>query len=159
MKYLYVLASDDSDYYFEQALLSITSLRMRMSVAFVSLLVDDITEAGLTGKRKEIIELVDELKSIKIDERFDKKARSRWLKTSMREHITGDFLYIDCDTVIAEDLSSIDNIDADIGAVLDGHMTLSDSAVFRSKFLQDKKNENTKLGFVSVFNSNVFFIG
>ncbi|GHT86405.1 hypothetical protein FACS1894137_11940 [Spirochaetia bacterium] len=122
MKYVYVLVSDESDYYFEQALMSITSLKMQMPAGFVVLLIDDITEKTLSGKRRDILELVDELKVVEIESKFNKKARSRWLKTTMREHIQGDFLYIDCDTVIAEDLSDIAKLDIELGGVPDSHV-------------------------------------
>jgi len=156
MKYLYVLTSDDSDYYLEQTLLSITSLRLYMPDAFVVLLVDDVTEANLTGKRAEILKLITELKSIKIDSRFNKKARSRWLKTSMRMHITGDFFYIDNDTIIAGDLSSIENIDADIAAVLNDHIYLSEFVKTR---LHRMNVYYKKLGFVHFSSWKYFFNG
>jgi hypothetical protein len=41
----------------------------------------------MIGKRKEILSHVNELKIITIDGHFNKKARSRWLKTSMRQHL------------------------------------------------------------------------
>jgi hypothetical protein len=121
VKYLYVLVSDKNDYYYEQALLSITSLKMRMPDSFVSLLIDDLTEKTFIDKRHDIIELVNELKVIKIEAMFNKKARSRWLKTSMRQHIEGDFLFIDCDTVITDNLDNIFDKNINLAAVLDLH--------------------------------------
>jgi hypothetical protein len=122
MKYVYILVSNESDYYYEQALMSMTSLKMHTPNGFISLLIDDVTEKTFTGKRKDILAIVDELKVIEIEGRFNKKARSRWLKTTMREHIAGDFLYIDCDTVIADDLSDVFSLDVDLGAVPDSHV-------------------------------------
>jgi lipopolysaccharide biosynthesis glycosyltransferase len=158
IKYLYVLASDDSDYYLEQTLMSITSLRMHAPSAFVSLLMDDVTEKALIDKRKNILELVNEVKIIEIDSQFNKKARSRWLKTSMRQHIEGDFLYIDGDTIICEDLKEVENFDMDLGAVLDCHVPLHDH--IRKKYIQNSE----KLLGLSVssktdkyFNSGVLF--
>jgi hypothetical protein len=135
IKYLYVLASDDSDYYLEQTLMSITSLKMYTPNAFVSLLIDDVTEKALVGKRRNILEFINEVKIIKIDSQFNKKARSRWLKTSMRQHIEGDFLYIDGDTIICEDLKEVENFDINLGAVLDCHVPLNDHR--RKKYVQD----------------------
>ena len=40
----------------------------------------------------------------------------------MRNYIDGDFLFIDCDTVICEDLSEVENCGYDIGCVLDSHV-------------------------------------
>jgi lipopolysaccharide biosynthesis glycosyltransferase len=44
----------------------------------------------------------------------------------MREYITGDFLYIDCDTIIADDLSDIENAPYDLGAVLEYHLSFNE---------------------------------
>jgi hypothetical protein len=157
MKYLYVLTSNDSDYFFEQAILSITSLRLQMPNAFVSLLIDDITETGLNGSRNEICKAVNELVSVKIDERFNKKARSRWLKTSMRRHISGDFIYIDIDTIIAEDLSALDSTDMNLGAVLNEHTCLADLKKNNPVYYKEMQALDKKLGFSSTSNSNTYF--
>lgn len=138
IKYVYVLVSDKFDYYLEQAMMSIVSLRMYTSNAFVSLLIDDTTKETLKDKRGNILGLVDELKVMVIDSRFNKKARSRWLKNCMRQNITGDFLYIDCDTIISEDLSDIENINADLGAVLDFHVPLEASPCKKYHQITDK---------------------
>jgi len=152
IKYLYVLVSNEADYYLEQLLMSITSLRIHTPDAFVSLLIDDTTEEGLKDKRKNILNLVNELKSIKIDSRFNKKARSRWLKTSMRKHIEGDFLFIDCDTIISEDLSDIENLNMDLGAALDGHAPWQD---LHAK--DNNQNVDKMLGFSASFTSDKCF--
>jgi len=159
MKYLYVLTSDDSDYYLEQTLLSITSLRINMPNAYVSLLVDNITETNLTGKRKTVLDLVNECIRVDIDDCFNKKARSRFLKTSMRRHIKGDFLYIDGDTIIADDLSQIDNINASIGAVLDSHVYLSEYGNYYPANLKRMKAHAAKLGLDSYFDLNTRYNG
>jgi len=159
IKYLYVLVSDEMDYYLEQALMSMTSLKIQMPEAFVTLLVDDITEKTLQGKRKNILELVDELLAVKVDIHFNKKARSRWLKTSMRKHIVGDFLFIDCDTIISEDLTDIqDYNNIDIGAVLDIHVPLQISGM-KNYFQKHDKIAGFNSSFVSDkhFNSGVIF--
>jgi lipopolysaccharide biosynthesis glycosyltransferase len=158
MKYLYVLVSNESDLYYEQALLSITSLRIKMPNAFISLLVDDKTAKTLTGNRSAIFHLITEFVTVAISPDKDNKERSRWLKTSMRNHIANDFLYIDCDTIIAGDLSDISNINVELGAVLDVHLMLQE----RFKDLERKKihiERDEKIGFNSAvdkyFNSGV----
>ncbi|GHV72098.1 hypothetical protein AGMMS49928_27640 [Spirochaetia bacterium] len=152
MKYLYVLTSDKKDFYFEQALLSITSIRMKMPNAFVSLLMDDMTAGSLTDNRDKIHELVDEIKIINLPEKMVKMERSRWLKTSMRHHISGDFLYIDCDTIIADDLSGINDIDLDIGAVLDIHSLLNENHTKKSVQIR-----GSKVGFNASFVSDKYY--
>ena len=159
IKYLYSLVSDAYDFYLEQTLLSVTSLRLQMPDAFITLLTDDITEATLTGKRTEILKLVNEFKSIKIDERFNKVARSRWLKTSMRRLIEGDFLYIDNDTIISDNLSSINDINIELGAILDDHTYISEYKKYRPKRLRDIQKLFNKCKFDSPFEYKTYFNG
>ncbi|MDR2406565.1 MAG: hypothetical protein LBE13_00405 [Bacteroidales bacterium] len=127
MKYLYVLTSDTTDYYLEQALMSIASLREHTQNGFVSLLVDDITEKTLIESRRTILGMIDELKIVTLPDEINKMQRSRWLKTTMRDYIDGDFLYIDCDTIISGDLSAIDDLKIEIGAVPDAHTKFNNS--------------------------------
>ena len=160
MKYLYVLASDDSDLYFEQALLSLTSLRLRMPNAFVSLLTDDLTVKNLCGKRGEIIKLVDELKVVVIEPKHKKKARSRWLKTSMRQHIRGDFLFIDCDTIICDDLSDAQKCDIDLCAVFNAHAILKDQFNKENIHYYDRiLGHDSSFQSMEYFNTGVIYSG
>jgi len=159
MKYLYVLTSNEHDYYLEQAIISMTSLRMQTPNVFISLLVDNNTEATLYGDRKAILNLVNEFKSLSIDRKFNQKARSRWLKTSMRQNFEGDFLYIDGDTVIAEDLSSLQYMDIDIGAVLDSHINLAEKDKYFPIRMKTIKALGPKLGITAPFDLNAYFNG
>jgi hypothetical protein len=158
MKYLYVLASDDTDFYLENALLSISSLRMRMPNAFVSLLMDDRTEKTLVRKRCGILDLVNEKLVSRIEDKWNKKERSRWLKTSARAHIDGDFLYIDCDTVVADDLSAVSALDMELGAVMDAHTTWDENTpiIYRS-FRETRRKLDKTLGFESILKTNKHF--
>jgi lipopolysaccharide biosynthesis glycosyltransferase len=152
-KYLYVLISDASDLYYEQALLSVVSLRNRMPDAFISLLTDDISAETLKNKRSYIHNLINELKAVSISQTLSKIGRSRWLKTSMRQHIEGDFLYIDCDTIIADDLSNIEKLEITLGAVLNSH------CLFEDDFYRKEAMElNKKLDFSNP-ETNKFFNG
>jgi len=158
IKYLYVLSSDASDNYLEQAFLSIISLKIYMPNSFVSILTDDVTEKTLIDKRKNILEYINELKVIEIDPQFKKRARSRWLKTSMRRHIQGDFLFIDCDTIICEDLSEIEKTNADLCAVFNAHNLLNEQYNRENIFYYDKiLGHNSTLLSDRYFNSGVIF--
>ena len=133
------------------------SLRLHMPNAFISLLVDNTTELSLTGKRNAIHSLVNEFISVIIDNRYNKKTRSRWLKTSMRQHITGDFLFLDCDTIIARDLSSLDTTKMNLAAVLNENTNLLDLARYNPDYLKNMQNEDKKNGFSSTVNLNVYY--
>jgi hypothetical protein len=154
LKYLYVLVSDNDDYYLENAFLSMYSLKMRMPQAHISLLCDKDTQKTLAGVRKTILDFVNEVNVPYIDNRFNKKQRSRWLKTSMRRHITGDFLYIDSDTIIADSLEEIAEMNIDVGAVLDAHGLLK-----KHTTITKYQATNRRLGFDWYTKTNKQFNG
>lgn len=117
IKYLYVLTSTSEDYYSEQVYLSASTLRDSNPKAFLSLLTDKDTYQYLTKDFVKLLALFDECKVV--DAPFDNNfAKSRYLKTTMREHIKGNFLYIDGDTIICRDLSDIKKCKYDIAGVL-----------------------------------------
>lgn len=143
-KIVYVLVSSPSDFYLEQALISVHSLRMYNPNAVVELVVDAITEMNLVEKRAKIREYVDDVHTVETPEGFDPVQRSRYLKTNLRKIVKGEYLYIDCDTVICASLAEIDQVDADIAMVADlnGNLALSDDAIVarceKAGFLQMK---------------------
>lgn len=120
-KIVYCIVSNEEDIYLEQAWVSIYTLRKYNPDADVILLVDKGTEATLTGKRAGIRELVTEVVAVDAPDGYNAMQRSRYLKTNFRQFITGDLLFIDADTVIGGTLAGIDNIDAEIACVPDGH--------------------------------------
>lgn len=123
--YVYVLVSKPGDTYYEQALISVTSLRHCMPYANIFLLVDSGTEKTLFGKRSEIRKYISKLISVELPENLSNKYKSRWLKTSMYNYIDDDFLFIDTDTIITGSLEEIETMAIDLGAVLDKHALLS----------------------------------
>lgn len=118
-KIVYALVSSPSDFYMEQAMISVHSLRMYNPNAVVELVVDAITDMNLVEKRAKIREYVDEVHVIETPEGYNPVQRSRYLKTNLRKFVKGDFLFIDCDTIICDTLAEIDEVDADIAMVAD----------------------------------------
>ena len=86
VKFLYILVSNEKDIYYEQTLVSVMSLRHYNPDAFVTLLVDDKTDKTLVGFRAGIKDLVNEYKVIPFDDQIGGLARSRLLKTNMRNY-------------------------------------------------------------------------
>lgn len=127
-KIVYVLVSNPNDFYLEQAYVSMHSLRIHQSDAHIVLLTDSSTAKTLTGIRKNEVKYVDELVVVDIDSRkYNAQQRSRQLKTSIRNRIDGDFLFIDCDTIVTRRLDDIDSIDASIAACRDTHSCFSNN--------------------------------
>lgn len=123
-KIVYVLTSNEQDIYLEQTYLSVYSLRMHEKDAHVVLLTDNKTNETLIGSREKILQLITEKVVVDFEEGYSNMKRSRFLKTSMRNLIDGDFLYIDGDTLINDALAEIDDCPFDIGAVEDAHRPL-----------------------------------
>lgn len=127
-KIVYVLVSSDNDIYLEQAFVSMCSLKRQMPNAYIVLLTDTITEKSFIGKRKEEVKYVDEIVAVELDgNKLNAQQRSRQLKTSIRNRIDGDFLFVDCDTIITHPLEEIDKMDIMIGACRDTHSDFSDN--------------------------------
>lgn len=143
MKYVYVLTSTSRDLYYEQCLMSAFSLRHHMPNAEIIVLVDNKTLASFTAENKRTaLSEYAEIKSVDFEDNVPNIDRSRLIKTSIPEYIDGSFLYIDCDTIICEDLSSIEDVPFETAGVLDGHCMLEEH-IHRKYFIK----RDTKLGF------------
>ena len=144
MKFVYVLTSTPKDLYYEQCLMSVWSLRQKMPNADIIVLVDDKTASSFTleYKRTELKSVASLIKTIDFDNSVTNIERSRLIKTSIPDYVEGSFLYIDCDTIICDDLSSIKNESFETAGVLDGHCMLEDH-IHKNYFLKRDK----KLGF------------
>lgn len=126
-KILYVLVSSEDDYYLEQLFVSMTSAKIKTKDCHITILTDKCTMDSLKGLRKNKLDLADEIVTINLDDQLSGQYRSRLLKTNARNYVEGDFLFIDCDTIINKDLSPIDDINYEMAACLDTHSKLSDN--------------------------------
>lgn len=123
-KIVYVLVSDSSDYYLEQMILSLESLKKHHSHATVEIVVDTETSISITNRSLLLKSYDISVHTVITPEIYTKKQRSRYLKTILRQSINGNFLFVDCDTIICGDLSEIDNLKCDLAAVADTNGTL-----------------------------------
>lgn len=121
MKVVYILISSENDYYAEQLLVSLYSLKLQNPDCNPVILTDRDTVRNLKGRLKRINEFAEEIIEIKLPEGMTGKEKSRFIKTSMRKYIDGDFLFIDVDTLIMKSLQEIVTYNCNIGAVLDYH--------------------------------------
>lgn len=120
-KIVYVLVSSEQDVYLEQAYVSMYSLKHYVPDAHIVLLTDNITVKTFVGIRNNMVKYVDEMVVVELDANLNAQKRSRQLKTSVRNRIEGDFLFIDCDTIVTSSLEEIDKVNADIAACRDTH--------------------------------------
>ena len=157
-KIVYVVISDETDIYLEQALLSVFSLRKHNPNAYVELVVDQDTDATIAGKRGEILKFIDNKVVVNVPEEYNKVCRSRWLKTSLRQHVKGDFLFIDTDTIVTDSLDDIDCIIGDIGAVKDQHVLLGKTSAPRTSRISAEQDGWSWSETLAYYNSGVMFV-
>ena len=141
MKYVYVLTSTPKDLYYEQALMSAYSLRKHNPNAQIIILVDNKTKASFTeeNKRTALARYASQIISVDFSDDVPNVDRSRLIKTAIPDYVSGSFLYIDCDTIICDDLSDIEKVDAVTGGVLDGHCNLEEHIHKKYFLFRDKK--------------------
>lgn len=118
-KVVYVLISNESDYYCEQLLMSLFSLKHYNPDSYTEIATDSDTYQTLVGNRSLVKDYSNKICIFDIPSELDKKQRSRYLKTSLRNLINGDYLFLDTDTIIVGRIDEIDYCQFDIGAVVD----------------------------------------
>lgn len=116
---VYVLVSRQDDNYSEQLLLSMYSLFKFNKDVFVTIVCDE--ESAILLKENHSFGLFNNVKllPLKFESDISLKERSRILKTSLRKLVRGDYLFIDTDTIICSDLTSIDTLEADVAMAYD----------------------------------------
>ena len=128
MKAVYVLTSDSGDFYLEQLAISLYSLRIHNPELEVEIVTDRETADSLDQQRRKLLSGVTRIVSIDVSKGFNKMQRSRWLKTSLRNLIIGDYVFIDTDTIICRELPVNEEFDGDIFAVKDLHINIDQHA-------------------------------
>lgn len=153
-KLIYVLTCTPEATYIEQALISIWSARYHNPDAHIVLLLDDLTNQLLVGKRAEILEYISEKRVVSFDDsQATMMYRSRFIKTQVRNLVDGNILFIDCDTIIAQSLSEIDKCSSEIAMVLDEHLRVYEYNDDLKEYLQ---SNSLKLGY-DVLKENEYF--
>lgn len=156
-KIVYVLVSSEKDYYFEEFLISYYSLKMYNPKTDVWLITDDVTSQRIE-KFLNILNVDVHKVSIDFASSISPRLRSRYIKTSIREIVGGDFLYLDCDTLISGSLEEVFELKTPVNMVLDEHRKLQKEE--RSKDIE-KKVKIFEPSFHSLydryFNSGVIF--
>lgn len=126
VKIVYVVVSSEKDFYLEQFVISSYSLRLRNPSFHITLVTDEDTARMIDNKKPYVRDYYDERLEIKCPANYDNLRKSRYIKTSLRSHLEGDFLFIDTDTAIARPLGDIDGFKGDVYAVPDKHLRISE---------------------------------
>lgn len=124
---VYVVISQPTDVFFERMWLSAYSLKRHNPKMKVVCMVDDATYRGIqTTYRGKSQKVVDHFEIIDLPEGLSQRAKSRWIKTNLRSLLKGDFLFIDSDTVVCDNLSELERQKAELMMVLDYHLPLDE---------------------------------
>ena len=119
-KVVYVLVSQENDYYYEMLLLSLYSLRLYHPKDIVEVVMDEETHQRLIRKQASMLNEVTPI-VVSIPSEYTVMQRSRYLKTQIRQFVKGNFLFVDTDTIICESLAEIDEVAADVSMVANGN--------------------------------------
>lgn len=166
LKIVYDVISTEEDNYFEQAWVSMFSLKHYNKNAYIVLLTDKSTLMTINNTyREKAKSLIDDIVVVPFDKHYSNKEKSRWIKTSMRQLVNGDFLFIDADTIVAGalDESYFESFQNFIGAVPDYNCSsrmVCHSEIFKVMYVNRLKSIygiNYMEG-TDVYNSGVLFV-
>lgn len=158
-KLLYVAVSSDKDIYLEQAYVSMFSAKFYMPDAKITLLTDKMTADSFTGVRKEFVKYVDELVVVPLDsQKYNAQKRSRLLKTNARNHVEGDYLFIDSDTIVTRPFYDVDEITYEIAACWDTHSPAKTSPFYYMTLRDGRKLNWPVENEEHYFNSGVIYV-
>ncbi|MCH5319076.1 MAG: hypothetical protein J1E38_05150 [Paramuribaculum sp.] len=155
MKFVYVLVCQGADDYAVQCYLSIWSLRYHNPNAVIVLTIDQSTKNSLENQYPVLLKSVDEIKIIDVPKDYSVKSRSRFIKTSLRQNIQGDFLYIDSDTVVTGNLDELQNFNCDVAAVYDLNQDGTGNSFMSEKYHKIGIYDENKFTY---FNGGVFLV-
>lgn len=157
-KIVYVVVSNQNDWYYEQAILSMYSAKLYNPDSEIILVIDDKTDIYIKNHPFRIETIVSDMVMISLPSQYNNMQRSRILKTNLRQYIRGDYVFIDTDTIITDKLEAIDNLDCSIAAVIDKHVVLSEHG-YKNDIIKYSKKFNWKVDSnFRYFNSGIMYV-
>jgi len=157
MTFIYVLTTNGNNYLEEQAYLSQYSLKYFNFDVKIYTLTDQDTFEYLNRKQDCLLKKTSELIKVDCPLEFTMKQRSRYLKLKMREAVSGDFVYIDSDTIICGDLSELFKTDASVAQVNDLHIPYTQNSFLQNNTLPKIKKADLSFTPENYFNGGVIF--
>lgn len=158
-KIIYLVVGTENDIYISQTMIAAYTARKYNPSAEILLVVDKTTSDVIDKTIPKIKSIVTETVVVDCPCDLNKMQKSRYLKTTLRKNIKGDFLFIDSDTIVTCDLSEIDNINADIASVIDRH-SLVENHIYKDTILRDIELVGLKISDLcnKYFNSGVLYV-
>lgn len=158
-KIVYVLTSTSKDHYYNQMLISVLSILKHIKNPKIVVLVDELTFETLHHDRSEIFNYAEIIK-INTPKQYSNVEKSRYIKTSARQYVDGDYLFVDTDTLICQNIDSFIDFSAELSFVEDSHLPLAER---ESMDLIKIKNTFSELGYgfpieKEYYNSGVYWV-
>jgi hypothetical protein len=120
MQFCYALTSSGRDDYARMAYVSAELVRRVYPSAQITVIVDEVTEAALVRERARIVNAADEV--VRVQTGLERPVdRSRVLKTTLRQTVRGDFLFLDTDALVIDRMDRMFCGRPHMAAVLDRH--------------------------------------
>lgn len=123
---VYSLIATDRNTYLEEMWASLYSLRLYEPDREVRVVCDEATEPYMR-RFPELMKMITEVVAVALPADYDSKLRSRELKTTVRRHVKGPYLFVDNDTIICGKLDYIDTLTCSVAAVREFNMTLREN--------------------------------
>lgn len=120
LKFVYVVVGSDQDYYVERAIISMYSLLKHNPDSNIVVITEKDTINSLSGNKTLLETYANEIHVEDLPTFLNQKQKSRFLKTSVRNIIKGDFVFIDVDTLILDDIKELEDFKGEIALVSQG---------------------------------------
>ncbi|MEI8140546.1 MAG: putative nucleotide-diphospho-sugar transferase [bacterium] len=118
MKLCYVLTVDDAGAYANLTHMSVLSAGLTNPSLPIEIVCDPESYSWLKTERHPLVDCL--VNFVVVDNPYGRSvAGSRYLKTTLRRHIQGDFLFLDADTLVVGDLGQMKHCRASFAAALD----------------------------------------
>lgn len=129
MQIVYALTTDGRDVYTAMTRVSALSLRLFNRHARIIVACDAPSAKHLRQARSPLLNEIDELLTCAVPE-GNAVFRNRFVKTSLRQRITGAFLFLDSDTLVRGDLSELFQVKHDLAGARNHSRAVRSEQVF-----------------------------
>ncbi|MGE3539934.1 MAG: hypothetical protein AB7N91_21180 [Candidatus Tectimicrobiota bacterium] len=119
MKVCYVVSASGWDQYAQMACVSASVVKRWHPHAQITVLADEITFSQWRHAPNKLLETADHVIAVDTGNLPSAGQRSRFIKTSMRQYIEGDFLFLDVDTLPLGPLEHLLTQSEPLGAALE----------------------------------------
>lgn len=138
----YVLVDGTSLHYYNRMMKSILSIRIHMPDIQIYVIMDNYTMDVLMVQGAKLSEYAS-IVPVEVPEGYNQVERSRYLKLNVRKILSGDFLFVDTDTVICREFPETIS-EKSFAAVFDGNVRFDELQTPHSYMVNSAVNIDIK---------------